>query len=228
MSSGQQRGADVLLVASHAPDLGGMRQHLGDHLSGVIRNVRVRAKIVGVGMAVAAAAVARGILAVQPRAVLMIGTCGVYPSLPQYRPHDVLVPTRAHLLDHAVLAVRASFPEPLQTVMEMHPLMSSALRACHPRAHGAPVASPLSQTTCDTLAAAVGPATGCEAENLELFGIAAACRAAEVPFVAALGVSNIAGSTGRHDWAQFQRDAVSSAASAVAAWMHNGAQGLPH
>lgn len=228
MSSGQQRGADVLLVASHAPDLGGMRQYLGDQLNGVIRNVRVRAKIVGVGTAVAAASVTRGILAVQPRAVLMIGTCGVYPNLAQYRPHDLLVPTRGHLLDHAVLATRASFPEPMQTTVETDAVMSSALRASHPRAHLAPVASPLSQTTCDALAAAVSPATGCEAENLELFGIAAACRAAEVPFVAALGVSNIVGSTGRHDWSQFQRDAVTSAASAVAAWMHNGAQGLPH
>lgn len=205
-----------------------MRPYLGDQLSGVIRNVRVRAKIVGVGMAVAAAAAARGILAVQPRAVIMLGTCGVYPNLPQYRPHDLLVPTRAQLLDHAVLAVRASFPEPLQTVVETHALMSSALRASHPRGHLAAVASPLAQTTDDTLAAAAGPATGCDAENLELFAIASACRAAEVPFAAALGVSNITGSTGRHDWAQFQRDAVSSAASAIAAWMHNGAQGLPH
>ncbi|UJR78260.1 hypothetical protein [Sandaracinus amylolyticus] len=228
MSSGQQRGADVLLVASHAPDLAGMRPYLGERLDGVIRNVRVRAKIVGMGMAVAAAAAARGILAVQPRAVLMIGTCGVYPNLPQYRPHDLLVPSRAQLVDHAVLAVRASFPEPMQTVAETHALMSSALRACHPRGHLAPVASPLAQTTDDTLAAAITPSTGCEAENLELFAVAMACRAADVPFAAALGISNIAGSTGRHDWSQFQRDAVSSAASAVAAWMHNGAQGLPH
>ncbi|MDQ3032124.1 MAG: hypothetical protein M3Y87_06890 [Myxococcota bacterium] len=228
MSSGQQRGADLLIVASHAPDLAGMRPHLGERLDGLVGALRVRSKIVGVGGAVAAAAVARGILAVQPRAVVMIGTCGVYPNLAQYRPHDVVVPTRAHLVDHTVLAARASFPDPMQTVAPMHALMSAALQPCHPRGHLGPVASPLAQTIDDALASAVGPATGCEAENLELFGIAAACRAAEMPFVAALGVSNIVGSTGRHDWAQFQRDAVCHAANAVVAWLHGGAQGLPH
>jgi nucleoside phosphorylase len=228
MSSGQQRGADILLVASHAPDFAGMRPYLGERLDGLVRNVRVRAKIVGVGVAVAGAAAARGILAVQPRAVLMLGTCGVYPGLSQFRPHDVVIPSRAQLVDHAVLAARAAFPDPMQTQVELHPLMSTALRACHPRAHLAAVASTLAHTTDDVLAGAVHPSTGCEAENLELFAVAAACRAADVPFIAALGVSNLVGSTGRHDWAQFQRDAVSAAANAVATWMHNGAQGLPH
>lgn len=228
MSSGQQRGADLLIVASHAPDLAGMRPHLGDRLTGIVGALRVRSKIVGVGSAIAAAAVARGILAVQPRAVVMIGTCGVYPNLPQYRPHDVVVPTRASLVDHAVLASRASFPDPMQTAVPTHALISAALQRCHPRGHLGPVASPLAQTTDDALATGVPAATGCETENLEAFGIAAACRAAETPFAAVLGVSHIVGSTGRHDWSQFQRDAVNHAASALVAWMHNGAQGLPH
>lgn len=228
MSSGQQRAADVLVVASHAPDLAGMRPYLSERLDGVIRNLRVKAKIVGVGVAVASASCARGILAVQPRVVVMIGTCGVYPNLPQYRPHDVVIPGRVHLLCHSALAGRSTYPDPLQTVAECHPLMAAAMQQGHPRAFISTVASPLASTTEDALAAAVHPATGFEAENLEIFGIASACRAADVPFVAALGVSNIIGSTGRHDWAQFHRDAVSASANAVAAWIHNGAQGLPH
>lgn len=228
MSSGQQRGADVLVVASHAPDLAGMRPYLGERLDGILRNLRVRAKIVGLGASVAAAAVARGILAVQPRCVVMIGTCGVYPGLSDFRPHDLVVPTHARALDHAAIAGRASFPDPMQTSLETHALMSTALAASHPRGSLASVGSPLALTVDDALAAAVHPATGCKAESLELFGIAAACRAVEMPFVAALGVSHMVGSTGRQDWSQFQRDAVTSAASAVAAWIHAGAQGLPH
>lgn len=228
MSSGQQRGADILIVASHAPDLAGMRQYLSERLDGTIRNLRVKAKIVGFGLAVAAAGTARGILAVQPRAVVLLGSCGVYPNLPQYRPYDVIVPVKTHLLCHAALSGRSVFPEPMTTSVESHALMGAALQHSHPRAFHAMVASPLTITTDDALASAVGPATGCEAENLELFGVASACKASEVPFIAALGVTNIIGSTGRHDWAQFQRDAVVSAAGAIATWIHNGAQGLPH
>jgi len=228
MTSGQQRGADILIVASHAPDLAGMRPYLSERLDGVIRNLRIKAKIVGVGGAVAAAGAARGILAVQPRAVVMLGTCGVYPGLGQYRPHDVMVPSRAHVLCHAALAGRAAYPEPMTTSLECHPLMGAALQQSHPRAFRAAVASPVALTVDDALAASVHPSTGWEAENLELFGLASACAASEVPFSAALGVTNIIGSTGRHDWAQFQRDAVTAAANAVATWIHNGAQGLPH
>jgi nucleoside phosphorylase len=228
MSSGQQPGADLLLVAAHAPDLAGMRPWLSERLDGVIRNLRIRAKIVGVGTPVAAAAMARGILAVKPRAVVMIGTCGVYPQVGQYRPHDVVVPSRVDLLCHTELASRAAYPEPMQTSVECHPLMSSALQTTHARMFLAPVATPLAATTDDALALTVHRANGCEAENLELFGIAAACRASDIPLVAALGVTNIVGSTGRQDWMQFQRDAVSAAAGAIASWIHAGAQGLPH
>ncbi len=92
----------------------------------------------------------------------------------------------------------------------------------------APVASPLASTTDDAMAATVHPATGCEAENLEAFSVAMACKASDVPFCAVLGVSNIVGSTGAHDWRQFQRAAVSAAAETIINWVQRGAQGLPH
>jgi nucleoside phosphorylase len=228
MTSGQQRAADVLLVAAHAPDLAGMRLQLGERLAGVIRNVRVCSKIVGVGMPVAAAAVARGILAVRPRVVVLIGTVGIYPGLHHYRPHDVVIPSHVQLLDHAVLAGKAAFLEPMPTVYETHPVISTALRACHSRAFVVPVASPLAQTTDDAVAASLHGATGCEGENTEAFAVAAACSAAEVPFVGVLGVTHVAGSTGRHDWFRFHRDAIANASNTIVAWLHHGAQGLPH
>ena len=65
-------------------------------------------------------------------------------------------------------------------------------------------------------------------ESLETFAIGMACRASEVRFCAVLGVSNIVGSTGATDWAQFQRAAVTRAAEVVVTWIQRGAQGLPH
>lgn len=223
-----QRGADILLVASHAPDLAGMRAVLGERLSQPVGALKVTAKVVGVGMSVAGASTARGILGVGPRAVLHVGTCGVYPGLSQYRPHDVIVPASVKLLDHAVLAGRAAFPEPMQTSVEYAPLLGAALATAYPRVARPVIASTLATTTDDAMAAAVFGATGCEAENLEAFAIASACRAADVPFAAVLGVTNIVGSTGRQDWAQFQREAVNAAATAVTNWLHAGCPGLPH
>jgi nucleoside phosphorylase len=221
-------GADILLVASHAPDLAGARSWLSDKMEGTVRSLRIRAKIVGIGMPVAAASTARGILAVKPRAVLMVGTCGVYPNLADYRPHDLIIPTAAVLVSHSAQAGRAAFPEPMSTSVDCHPIISQALSRSHPRASLATVASPLCTTIDDALAASMPGATGCHAENLELFAVASACRASNVPFAAALGVSNMVGSTGRTDWTQFQRDAVTSAAAAISAWLQAGAIGLAH
>lgn len=222
-----ERAVDILLIASHAPDLAGARAFLGDSLDAVVRNLRVRAVTVGLGITAAAAATARALARSRPRAVVMIGTAGVYPGL-QYRPFDVLIPARCVLMDPSVLEGRASYPEPMSTVVECHPVLASALQQGHSRAFVTAVASPLAQTIDDGLANSIRMALGCEAENLELYAVAAACRAADIPIVAALGISNMVGSTGKNDWRLYQRDAVVSAANAVATWLGNGAHGIPH
>lgn len=219
---------ELLIVAASAPDFAGLRAHIGERLDGSIRNVPIRTKVLGLGMTVAGAAAARGILAVEPRAVVLIGTCGVFPGLPQYRPLDLVIPSRVHAVDPLVLQGRAEFATPMQTMVESHAMMVAGLVATAPRAHGAPLASTLGSVTDDALAATLHAGSGCDAENPEAFGVAAACSAARVPFVAVLGVTNLVGSTARQDWGQFQREAVTQAANALANWLHTGAQGLPH
>ncbi len=219
---------DLLIVAAHAPEMAGLRPWLSDSLIGQIRGLTVRGKAVGIGLAVAGPGTARGILAVSPRAVLLVGSCGVYPNLPQYRPHDVIVARRVQLVSHAVNAGKSEFPSPMQTQLECNPLLAAGLAACGARVFPAPIACTMAQTIDDTIAASVHPATGCEAENLEAFACAQACKAAEIPFTAVLGVSNVVGSTGQHDWRQFQRAAVNAAAEIIVTWVQRGAQGLPH
>lgn len=222
------READLLLVGAHAPDFAGMRAFLGDRLDGQMRGLTIKTKVLGFGMSVAAAACARGVAALQPRAVVLVGSCAVFPGLPNYRPYDIVIPTRAQIVDAMVVQKRASFPEPMQTSVECHALLRAALGASAPRAASVPVASMMAPIVDDALATTIQPATGCDADNGELFGIAAACQAANVPFAAVLGVTNIVGSTGRHDWGQFHREAVTQAATVIGTWLHNGAQGLPH
>ncbi len=220
---------DILLLAAHAPEFVGLRPHIGDQLNGLVRGLYVVAKTIGVGMAVSGAGAANRIHQLNPRAIILIGSCGVYPGPHEYRPLDIVVASRCHLFDPSVAAGKSEFPGPMQTVLDAHPMLSAGLVAtAGPRGRQAPVATTLAITTDDAVARAVHPATGFEGENLELFPVALACRAADVPFAAVLGVTNVVGSAGRGDWHQFQRDAAIAAAELMVAWIQNGAQGLPH
>lgn len=219
---------DVLVLAAHAPEFVGLRAHIGDSLNGSLGGSFVVAKTIGVGMAVAGAATASRIQQLAPRSVVVLGSCGVYPHATEYRPLDIVIPSRLSLFDASVAAGKAAFPEPMQTLIEPDAALSSGLLAsAGPRARTAAVATTMAITTDDAIARAVHPATGFEAENLELFPIALACRAADVPFGAVLGVTNLVGSTGRNDWRQYQRDAAIAAAEVLVSWLLHGAQGLP-
>lgn len=219
---------DVLVLAAHAPELVGLRPHLGDQLNGHVRGTYVVAKTIGVGMAVSGAGTANRLQQLNPRCVILLGSCGVYPGTTAYRPLDIVIVGRCHLFDPSVAAGRAEFPDPMQTVLDPHPTLGPGLvAAAAGRGRIAPVATTLAITTDDAVGNAVFGATGFEAENLELFPVALACKAATTPFSAVLGVTNVVGSTGRTDWRQYQRDAAIAAAEVLVSWVHNGAPGLP-
>ncbi len=218
---------DVLVLAAHAPEFVGLRPHIGDGLNGNIGALFVVAKTIGVGLAVAGAATAQRIQQLRPRAVVALGSCGIYPCEVEYQPLDVVIPSRLHLFDASVAAGKAAFPEPMQTALEPDPAITAGLlQTADRRCRSAPVATTMAITTDDAIARAVYGATGLEAENLELFPIALACRAADVPFGAVLGVTNMVGSSGRNDWRQYQRDAAIVAAEVVVSWLRGGAPGV--
>ncbi|MDB4974409.1 MAG: hypothetical protein JWN48_2750 [Myxococcaceae bacterium] len=218
---------DVLVLAAHAPEFVGLRPHIGDSLNGSVAGLFVVAKTIGVGLAVAGAATAVRIQQLAPRAVIVLGSCGIYPCGVPYKPLDIVIPNHLHLFDPSVAAGKAAFPAPMQTLIDADPglttgLLSDPDTVCR----AAPVATTMAITTDDAIARAVHGATGLEAENLELFPIALACRAADIPFAAVLGVTNMVGSTGRTDWHQYQRDAAVAAAEVIVSWLRRGAPGL--
>lgn len=219
---------ELFVVAAAAPDLAGLRAFLGEKLDGAVRGTAVRTKVVGLGLAAAAAGAARGILAVQPRAVILVGTCGIYPGQPDYRPLDVVVPSRVQLADPVALVGRGELPQPLVTKLDCGPMLVAGLNAARARPFAPAVSSMIARITDDSVAASIPVQTGCQADNPEAFAVATACQAAGVPFAAVLGVSNLVGSVGLRDWQQFQREAVTQAANVLGAWLHAGAQGLPH
>lgn len=223
----EKSSVDVLVLAAHAPDLRGLRGSLGETLAGELAGLRVVAKTVGIGLPVASAGTARRILLFSPRVIVFVGTCGIYPGLPDVRPHDVIAASGVSLLDPTRLDGKASFPTPMKTYLSCDTHLSAALSASAPRGFLAPVASPLARTVDDEVAARVGPTTGCQAENLEAFAFAQACDLAHTSFAIVLGVTHIVGSSGDKDFRSFERDAGIAASEAVVAWIRRGAPGLP-
>lgn len=217
---------DVLILAAHPPDLRGLRPLLGDHLAGWVGGLRVSAKAVGLGLAAAGASASKRIFQLDPRTVVFVGTAGVYPALAGYQPHDVVVAERARLMDLAELAGLSAFPAPVLTEMTLDPALGQSLVAFAPSGRMVSVASPLTATRSDEMAATVPTRTGCHVESLELFAVAHACQLAQVPFGAVLGVSHICGSTAMVDWPKFERQSAIVASETVGRWLNAGAPSL--
>lgn len=217
---------DVLVLAAHPPDLRGLRPLLGDQLAGWVRNLRVSAKAVGLGLAAAGPSASKRVFQLQPRAVVFVGTAGVYPNLPSYHPHDVVAATHAHLVDLGEIAGHSAFPGPVLTQIAMDPTLGEAVARQVPGGRACAVASPLAGTRSDELAALVTQRTGCHLENLELFAVAHACQLGQIPLAAVFGVSHVCGSTAATDWPKFERQSAIAAAEVVGRWLQSGAPAL--
>jgi nucleoside phosphorylase len=213
---------DVLVVAAHPPELVGLEALLGDALRGEVEGVHVAAEAVGIGLAAAAAGTASALRAHAPRAVVLVGTCGVYEN----RGRDlaisaVVTASRIHLASTAVVEGRAAFPGPMRTVIEPDAPLSDALSGEPVRRVG--LATTLAITTDDALAKRVGELLGCEVEHLEAFAVATACACAQVPFAVVLGVANRVGSRARDEWVRHHEAAGRAATDVVVAWLRRGA-----
>ncbi len=221
------KGADLLVLAAHAPELVGMRTTLGDSLAGVLRGLRVVCATIGVGMPVAGAGTMRHLRDAKPRAVLLIGSCGVYPKQVEYLPLQLVVPERINLVDASVLGGKTAFPAPMQTVLAPDAALSHELACVEPHTLRGQLAATLAITTDDVLAARLGSKSGCQTENLEAFSAGLACAALDLPFAVVLAVTNVVGSHAREQWAKHQRKAAEQCARIVLDWIHRGARGLP-
>jgi nucleoside phosphorylase len=220
------RGADLLILAAHAPELVGLRSALGPGLSGVVASVRVVCATVGVGLPAAAAGTMRHIRDARARAVLLLGSCGLYPQRAEFRPLQALVPTRVRLVDASVLVDKAAFPAPMQLVCAPDNKLADGLALCAPNALRGEVATTLGITTDDALARRLGRKSGCAGENLEAYSVALACASRDLRFASLLIATNAVGSEGREQWRKYQRKAAERGARLVLDWLERGARGL--
>jgi purine-nucleoside phosphorylase len=174
-----------------------VQEELGD-LGGVV---------VGVGP-IPAAVNAAAVLARQPpRGVVLIGTCGSYIGGP---PIGSVVVAQRTGWSAGVAAMGLGYvPRPPQPVLSDAAILES-IPAHIPRVS---VLTTAAVTTDPTLANRLADGWACE--HLEAYGVAAACAALNVPFVAILGVTNVVGPDAHLEWLT-HRNHAQDAARAVA------------
>ncbi len=220
---------DVLLLAAFAPELEPLRGPLGgDAMQGRVGAANVAARVVGIGLPIAAVGAATQVAEMRPRMVVAVGTCGAYPFTAPTVPAaplaigDVVAARRVRLLDPGVATGTAQFPAPMSTAVDAYAGMADGLERAG--AKRADVATTLAITVEDSMAArmAHGPHGVAHVEHLEAFGIAAACAACGIPFAAALGVANTVGARARDEWRTHHRQAAAAAADVVLRWLNSG------
>jgi nucleoside phosphorylase len=220
-----------LLLAAFVPERAPLRAALGDAMRARVGGIDVAARVVGIGLPMAAAGAAMQLAELRPRVVIAIGTCGAYApdaslgapraaAAPTPSIGDVVAARRVRLVDASVVGGMAQFPEPMSIAMDAHAGVADALERAGARR--ADVATTLAITVDDATAARIARSATVQVEHLEAFGVAAACAARGVPFGAVLGVANMVGSRARDEWRTHHREAAAAAAGVALRWIQAG------
>jgi nucleoside phosphorylase len=213
----------VLILAAFAPEIAALRKLFGERLRGQVAELEVVCAVVGVGLPNASAATTAQVIEHRPRAVVLIGTAGVYPPHVHAIGEGVVI-DRVLLVDPVEIEARAAIPAPMARSIDCHPDIASSLASGGPTAA---LSNPLSVTTDDGLARLLAAADGGALESLEAFGVANACALQGVSFGCVVGVSNRVGKNGRAEWRANHESAARAACEIVIRWLGNGAQGIP-
>lgn len=201
----------VRIVAAFSPEL-----------AAISAKFRDLTRVLGVGLCEASARTALLVAAEAPSAIVLVGTCGVYPGNAASL-DSAIVGDRFHLIDAGHASDRAAFPGPMQVELAPDEALMSALASGNARG---PVATTLAITTDDGLAGDLGARSRCAFEHLEVFGVAQACAITKTRFAAVLGIANVVGSNGRAEWRAHHEAASSAALAIVESWLARGAPGL--
>lgn len=171
-------------------------------------------RAIGIGPVVAAATAAQVLAETRPDGVVLIGTAGSYRGGPPIG--DACVARRVGLADGAAVMGLGYVPRPPAPI------------PCDPRLLARvalPVVDVLTTGAITTdLLLAERMADGWQVEHLEAYGVACACAARGVPFLAILGIANRVGPDAHTQWLT-HRNAAQDAAR-VAAQALLGAESL--
>jgi nucleoside phosphorylase len=227
MVKAMPKSLDVLIAAAHSSELAGLGPAFG---SASVRGLHVDACELGVGMPAACVGAMRCLRDRRPRALILLGSCGVYAgaaaslSAPLLTP---MVPETVQLVDLAVATDAAAFPDPMPRTCSFDRALGDGLAGFAPDALRGALATTLGITTSDEVAQSLERATRCTTENLEALGVALACESERVPFAALLVVTNLVGTRGRQAWREQHGLAAERGGRILLDWLEAGAPGLP-
>lgn len=188
-------------------------------MSGRVGSRLVVARVVGIGLPMAAAGTAMVLGEVTPRAAVMVGTCGAYAGT-GLSAGDVVVARRLRFGATGIAEGLAQFPDPMSVALSAsEDLMDALLRS---GGKAADVVTAPAVTVDDAAADRLARWAGAQAEHLEAYGAAVACAARGIPFAAVLGVANAVGSRARDEWRTNHRNAAAAAADLVVRWLQAG------
>jgi nucleoside phosphorylase len=215
---------DVLIAAAHPSELTGLGVAFG---SVCVRCLHVTACAVGVGLPAASVGTVRSLRDRRPRAVVLLGSCGIYPEAAS----DVallqpVVPDSLQLAELAVARREAAFPDPMPRTGLIDRALADGIAGGTPGVLRGSLATTLGITTSDEVASTLARETGCATENLEATGVALACQAEGVRFAALLVVTNVVGRSGRREWLQHHAAAADRGGRILLDWLEAGAPGL--
>jgi len=204
---------ELLILAAHEPELEPLRRRLA-----AAGRADVPCHPVGVGLVAAAAGTARLLAELQPAAVLLTGSGGLYPDAGPFRAAEVVVGSELRLLDSACLQGQAALPPPLRSELGTDGGRRTELLAAG-AARALAIGTTLGITTDDALAARLARSGRCQVENLETHGVAQACHDAGVPVSVLLGITNLVGSQGRAQWRSHAGAAAEACAEVIVRWV---------
>ncbi|MFK7931371.1 MAG: phosphorylase [Myxococcota bacterium] len=167
---------------------------------------------VGIGPVVAAATTAALLATHRPARVVLIGTCGAYPS--NGTPGDA-----SQTIGAAIVASRVGLGSGVAALGLGYVPRPPAAIACDPELVAMATVPAKAVLTCpavttdEELVNRLGD--GWDVEHMEAFGVAWACRAAGVPFTAILGIANVVGPDAHVEWLTHREAAQEAARAAV-------------
>ena len=128
--------------------------------------------------------------------VLFVGTAGVYRPQAGRNIGDHVVCSEVTLCDAAAEIGLTRYAG------NKRPPFISATDSIVPNLPACSVATTLTITDSNKTAESIHEHSGCQLENMELFGLALVCESAKIPWNALLGITNVVGENGHKQWLQ--------------------------
>lgn len=199
-----------LLLSAFEPENAPLRARLGS-------DANVSCATTGIGLVDAAIGADQAIDEHPFAAVVFVGTCGAFEES-GLSIGDVVVSRMVKLVSPLHVSGAAAFPEAMVrgAVSDVALVQGFVAGGCRQ----VDVATTLAVTINDE--SAMSLATEADVEHLESFAVARAATMRQHPFVAVLGVANMVGRNGRHEWrenhARVSELVAERVANAITAW----------